>query len=182
MLEDLLPKQQELMDKVPHDVRPDALVRMKAGISVIESLLKYLNSTGHKPWRPVPLSKSVQDAMFTELKARMGVLKYVDIDEDAASKDFSHLPHYSRQLISALGVIEETVEYVATLRPTETREHQLEEITDILFFYLESIILSGFTPEEIEQEYVRKHAVNLERYRRGKEGDYEWDKRGEGGL
>ena len=118
-MDKLLDMQKQLMEKVPHGVTEETARRMVAGLGVIEETLEYLNSTGHKPWRPTPLK----------------------------------------------------------------REDQLEEITDILFFYLELIILSGFTWAEIEKEYTRKHAENLERYRRAKEGDYGWDKRGEkGGL
>lgn len=111
----LLEMQQVLMDKVPHAITVETARRMISGLGIIEETLEYLNSTGHKPWRPHPQSE----------------------------KD------------------------------------QLEEITDILFFYLEMVILSGFTWEQIEQEYVRKHAENLERYRRAEQGDYEWDKRSE---
>lgn len=114
----LIDMQKQLMERVPHAITVDTARRMIAGLGVIEETLEYLNSTGHKPWRPNPLSK----------------------------------------------------------------EAQLEEITDILFFYLELIILSGFSWEQISEEYIRKHAENLERYRRAKEGDYGWDKRGEGGL
>ncbi len=115
-LERLLEMQQDLMDKVPHKVSDLTARRMVTGLGIIEETLEYLNSTGHKPWRPNPLP----------------------------------------------------------------RPAQLEEITDILFFYLELIILGEFSWQEIEEEYVRKHAENLERYRRAKEGDYGWDKRAEG--
>jgi len=114
----LLEMQKQLMEKVPHDVTPLTSRRMVSGLGIIEETLEYLNSTGHKPWRPNPLP----------------------------------------------------------------RKAQLEEITDILFFYLEMVILSTFDWAEIEEEYVRKHAVNLERYRKAKEGDYSWDERAQGGL
>ena len=114
----LLEMQKQLMEKVPHGVTPSTARRMVAGLGVIEETLEYLNSTGHKPWRPNPLP----------------------------------------------------------------RPAQLEEITDILFFYLELIILGGFTWQEIEEEYVRKHAENLERYRRAKEGDFGWNHREKGEL
>ncbi len=117
-LEKLLGMQKQLMEKVPHDVSPLTARRMVSGLGIIEETLEYLNSTGHKPWRPIPLP----------------------------------------------------------------REAQLEEITDILFFYLEMVILGDFTWQEIEEQYVLKHAINLERYKRGKEGDFGWDKRSEGGL
>ncbi len=59
-IEDLITKQLQLMDKVPHTVRPDSLVKMEAGVRILDTLLRYLNSTGHKPWRPTPLSPIVQ--------------------------------------------------------------------------------------------------------------------------
>lgn len=114
-MQHLIEMQKELMEKVPHTVTVDTTRRMVAGLGVIEETLEYLNATGHKPWRPIPLS----------------------------------------------------------------REDQLEELTDILFFYLELMVLGGFSWAEVEEEYVRKWKVNLERYRRAKEGDYDWDKRDE---
>ena len=111
----LLGMQKQLMEKVPHKVSDLTARRMVSGLGIIEETLEYLNSTGHKPWRPNPLG----------------------------------------------------------------RKDQLEEITDILFFYLELVILGGFSWAEIEEEYIRKHAENLERYRKANEGDYGWDKRGE---
>ena len=106
------------MEKVPHKISELTARRMVAGLGLIEETLEYLNSTGHKPWRPNPLSEA----------------------------------------------------------------DQLEEITDILFFYLELIAMSGFTWGQIEAEYDIKYKINLERYRRAKNNDYRWDKRGQGGL
>jgi len=88
-------------------------------------------------------------------------------------------------IVAAFGLIEEVMEYLNAIgfkswRPNPLpREDQLEEATDILFFYLELMILGGFTWQEIKEQYVRKHAENLERYRRAKEGDYQWNHRGE---
>lgn len=87
-------------------------------------------------------------------------------------------------VVSALGIIEETLEFLNAIgfkswRPNPLpREKQLEEITDILFFYLEAIIHSDFGWPEIVKEYGRKHAINLDRYKRAKAGDYDWDDRG----
>lgn len=94
-------------------------------------------------------------------------------------------PEHQARVMAGLGLIEETLEYLnaigfKTWRPNPLpREDQLEELTDILFFYLEQVILSGFSWEEVEQEYHRKHAINLQRYEDAKEGNYEWDKRKE---
>jgi len=114
-MEKLLAMQADLMEKVPHGISELTARRMVAGLGLIEEVIEYLNSTGHKPWRPVPLSE----------------------------------------------------------------EDQLEEITDVLFFYLELVLLSEFPWHRIVERYISKHAENLERYRRAKEGDYGWDKRGE---
>jgi len=97
-------------------------------------------------------------------------------------------PEHQGLVVAGCGIIEETMEFLNAIgfkswRPSPLpREAQLEELTDILFFYLELIILSGFSLEQIEQEYKRKHSVNLDRYRRLREGDTSWDKRNEGGL
>ena len=118
-MENLIEKQKALMEYVPHDISELTARRMVSGLGIIEETLEYLNSTGHKPWRPNPLSK----------------------------------------------------------------DDQLEELTDVLFFYLELIVMSGFSWEEVESEYSRKHAVNLKRYEDAKKGDFTWDKRSEkGGL
>jgi hypothetical protein len=102
-----------------------------------------------------------------------------------------HIPHghvikdnQQGSVVAGFGIIEETLEYLNSIgfkswRPNPlTRAEQLEEITDILFFYLELMILGEFSWEEIEQEYHRKWNVNMERYRRAKAGDYQWDERG----
>lgn len=117
-LEKLLEMQKQLMVEVPHNVSELTSRRMVSGLGVIEETLEYLNSTGHKPWRPNPLPEA----------------------------------------------------------------DQLEEVADILFFYLELLAMSGFTVDQLEEEYARKWEVNMERYRRAKEGNYDWDDRGKGEL
>lgn len=181
-IEDLINKQQQLMLKVPHTVRPDALVKMEAGVKVIDTLLRFLNSTGHKPWRPIPLSPIVQEGLLKDLSERVGVLAYVHHTTVGADRDFSKLDHYTRQLVSAYGVIEETIEYVNSLSDGSERPHRLEELVDVLFFYMEQMILGEFTWEEIEAEYHRKWAINIKRYEDAKKGDYTWDQRGKGSL
>lgn len=182
MIEDLINKQQELMLKVPHTVRPDSLVKMEAGVKIVDALLRYLNSTGHKPWRPNALPAVMQQKSLRELKDGVSVLACIHSTNAGADKYFSNKEHYARQLISAYGVIEETIEYVNSLTDDNDRAHQLEELTDVLFFYLESMVLGEFTWAEIEEEYARKWKVNMERYRRAEQGDYRWDERGKGVL
>ncbi len=104
----------------------------------------------------------------------------------------AHIPHghvikdqHMGQVVAAIGIIEETLEYLNSIgfkswRPNPLSEaEQLEEITDILFFYLEAVIFSGFSWEQVVDEYHRKWEVNMQRYRYSKKGDFSWDKRGE---
>ena len=175
----MIEKQKELMAKVPHTVRPDVYPKMVIGKRIIEKVLLYLNSCGHKPWRPKPLDINAQTSGILAIGREINSLvnaHAVEVDPDVEVPD-----QESRQLISALGIIEETLEFLNSTADS-SREHQLEEITDVLFFYLESVILGGFSWAEIEEEYVRKHAVNLKRYEDAKKGDWEWDKREEGKL
>lgn len=180
-MNNLLEKQKQLMAEVPHDVSPGALVKMAAGVNVIDTLLRFLNSTGHKPWRPIPLSPFTQQHLLKELKEKVDALVFIHRTSFGADHDFSGQKHFSRQIISVLGIIEESIEYIDSV-VGKTRAEQLEEITDVLFFFLESMILGDFSWKEVEQEYHRKWKVNIDRYRRAKEGDYTWDKRGEKGL
>ncbi len=182
MINDLLPKQLELMKKVPHDVRPDAFVKMAASVVIIEKLLLFLNSCGHKPWRPDPLAPQVQQKRLLELLDKTRLLSYTHSTNFGADLDMSKIKEYSRTVVSALGVIEETVEYLESVNRSDDRKHQLEEITDVLFFYLEMVIQGEFSLEEIEEEYHRKWAVNMKRYEDAKKGDFSWDKREEGKL
>jgi len=182
MIEDLIKKQAELMERVPHTVRPDSAVKMAAGVKIMDTLLRYLNSTGHKPWRPNPLSPMVQQKLLEELKEGVGTLAYIHHTTAGADKELSNAEHYLRQLVSGYGVIEETLEYVNSLNEKDSREHRLEELTDILFFYMEQMLLGEFTWEEVEAEYHRKWAVNIKRYEDAEKGDYEWDQRDKGKL
>jgi len=181
-INELLDMQKQLMEEVPHELRGTSALRMVAGYGLIEVLLKYLNSTGHKPWRPIPLSEDVQQEYLQELKARVFAMGEIHEDTTLVGKSFTDdTKHFFRQLVSAYGIIEEAIEYMNSLK-TGTRAEQLEELTDGLFFYLEQVLLSGFTWEEVEAEYKRKWEVNMDRYRRAKAGDYDWDKREEGKL
>ena len=93
----------------------------------------------------------------------------------------------AHQITCGLGVIEETLEYLNSIgrkpwRPNPLPlDKQLEELADLLHFFLELILRSGFTWEQLTEAYTKKHAINLKRYEDGKEGDYTWDDRGEKG-
>ena len=90
----------------------------------------------------------------------------------------------AHQITCGLGIIEETMEYLNSIgrkqwRPTPLPpDKQIEELVDILHFYLELILRSGFTWEDIVIEYARKHAINLKRYEDGAKGDFSWDDKG----
>lgn len=167
--------QRQLMDQVPHEMRPEVYSRAVVAKVVIERLLLYLNSLGHKPWRPNPLSEEAQAqalARFTEAAIVLGTDDGTVVMWLSEQNIEGPIP---RDLISGLGVIEETIEYFNSQIEPSPRAEQLEEYTDILFFFLELGILGGFPWEEVAKEYVRKWHVNIERYERGKRGDYSWD-------
>lgn len=177
-MNELTDLQKQLMAKVPHGLRDDVRPTVIYAPKVIHNLLLYLTSLGHKPWRPNPLPEEEQArrfATFLESALQLRAFAKMRVDEDIEIN-----PIYDRQVISGLGIIEETIEYLYTLG--EKDSNGLEEFTDILFFYLESKIMAGFTWDQIRDEYKRKHAVNLARYEAGKQGDYRWDKRAEGSL
>jgi len=114
---------------------------------------------------------------------------------NAQQKLLEYIPHghtitdqATPSVIAGYGIIEETLEYLNSIgfkswRPIpQPREEQLEELTDILFFYLELVLFSGFTTDEIEKEYKRKWIINVARWQAAKEGDYSWDDRSKEGL
>lgn len=47
------------------------------------------------------------------------------------------------------------------------REHYREELGDALAYFLEICIMSGFSPEELYQEYCRKNSIVKERLLKG---------------
>ena len=182
ILDNLLEKQKELMARVPHTVRPDSAVKMWIGVKIIDTLLRYLNSTGHKPWRPEPLSPVVQQNLLNDLREHVRTLGYASSTCFGADQDFSASEYDLRKLISALGIVEESIEYINSVFKADTEDHKLEELVDIYFFLLEQTAMSGFSLEQIEAEYHRKWDVNIKRYEDGAKGDYSWDKRDKGEL
>jgi len=94
-------------------------------------------------------------------------------------------PEHQASVVAGLGLIEEVMEYLNAIgfkswRPEPLPlEDQLEELTDQLFFFLEEVIVSPFTWEQVVAQYHRKHAINLQRYEDAKKGRYDWDKRKE---
>ena len=104
----------------------------------------------------------------------------------------AHIPHghvikqnHQSRVIAGMGLIEETLEYLNSVGVKSWRpiplplDDQLEELTDVFFFYLEMILLSGFSWAQVVEQYNRKWKVNMERYRRAEKDDYGWDKRSE---
>lgn len=174
-MESLLAKQAELMAKVPHGLRPDIVRKMVDGLEIIESLLLFLNACGHKPWRPNPLPEAIQLKYIHNISEGLNVLSAHYLTGVGAQLA---LPGglSERKMVSCYGMIEEAVEaFQASIG--KPRAEALEETADILFFWLESVLLNGFSWEEVEQEYSRKWAINIERYERAEQGDYSWDKR-----
>jgi len=179
-MEQLIAKQMELMERVPHELRPGVVPPMVQGVNIIKELLLYLTSMGHKPWRPNPLPVETQQIRLHNFLHAARLIKHhkgAELPVEVVNAGFK------RKLVSTYGIIEEATEYLdACVDPTKNEKDRLEELTDILFFYLEQLIQSGFTWEQVKAEYYRKHAINLKRYEDGARGDYSWDKRKEGAL
>jgi len=93
-------------------------------------------------------------------------------------------PELQPIMIAANGLMEEVHEYINSLgikpwRPNPLpEESQLEELVDVLFFYLEMVHFSPFTWERIIAKYHEKWKINMERYRKAVAGDYSWDDKG----
>lgn len=173
----LLGMQKQLMESVPHDVRPDVWPKMTAARGVIEELLLYLAACGHKPWRPDPLSKEEIDKRYYRFLDAVKRFSVMHMNKPSTVVD----KELSRKVISAFGIIEESLEYINAVVQND-EPNKLEELTDILFFYLEQIAMSGFTLADIGAEYERKWHVNMKRYEDGKAGEYGWDQRDKGEL
>jgi phosphoribosyl-ATP pyrophosphohydrolase len=85
-------------------------------------------------------------------------------------------------MISTLGIIEEALEFYQEMDIVQPdMEKALEEITDILFFYMVSMIGANITWEQIIERYQTKWKENMGRYRKLEAGDTSWDKRSEKG-
>lgn len=166
----ILNKQRELMARVPHPLREDAHERMLAIASIFENFLLYLTSTGHKPWRPNPLDESIQKRRFNRV---VESVHEVDTKVDANGKRID--TPQTRLLVSTFGTLEEALEFYRA--SVDNADNKLEEITDELFFFMEKMILSGFTWEQVVQEYHRKWAVNIKRYEDAEKNDFSWDDR-----
>lgn len=119
-----------------------------------------------------------KDDAFQELLVKQKILM------DAVPHGHKISPIQAPKVVACLGIIEEAMEYLNAVgfkswRPNPLpKENQLEELTDMLFFYLESVLLSDFSWEQVIEQYHKKWSVNMERYRRALANDYGWDDRG----
>ena len=171
-LQELIDKQKLLMEQVPHGLRPDLTPKVAFALSIMSELLLYLGSCGHKPWRPNPLPESTQREHLLKLNKYTSLLYGEHLDPTSFQLDDAT----ARRTISSLGIIEESLEYLESASHG-TEAEKLEELTDMYFFLLEQTILSGFTLDQVKNEYNRKWAVNIKRYEDSKKGDTSWDKR-----
>jgi phosphoribosyl-ATP pyrophosphohydrolase len=200
IIDELLLKQQQLMEAVPHPIRKDAETLMLISKNIIDRLLAYLNSIGHKPWRPNPLSSSIQNDRLHEFKCYYNNLSVILGMLPIGSTERVDTVQ-SRRLVSMLGIIEEAIELNNATTAfdiqnnisstctgedpdvvAKLREHVIEEQADILFYFLELMILNNISAQELIDMYHKKHAINLKRYADGKKNDYSWDKRSQGQL
>lgn len=169
--DDLISMQQTLIDAVPHAVREDCLSKMVITKTTISSLMLYINSCGRKPWRASPLSDDKQDEYFRNIQSCINNLHSAKLatEESSIQVDTPTI----RRFTSCLGIIEETLEFI----DNKDSDNELEELADILFFYLEAVIGSKFTVQQILDRYVTKHAENMARYASLAKGDTSWDLR-----
>lgn len=171
-------KQIELIERVPHKLNEAQELSMVNSIQFLSAFFEYLNSTGHKPWRPGPLPDEQRSRMKETMDARYHDFKYHNPHDNPMLTE-----REQRLLVSCHGIIEETIEFFeALIRGDKTRTDVVEEYTDIQFFYLEAGVFASITPDELMAMYLRKHARNLQRYESLEKGDTSWDKRGEDGL
>lgn len=172
-MEHILPKQQELIDKVPHAVSPHNVLLCDDGLEIMRNLLILLNAYGRKPWRPNKLDEKeilIAENDYTEsLQMLMS-----DQNTPRAELPFSDKPQ--RIMTSVLGVIEEALEFYHSYKNNE-EDNQLIELTDIIFFYAELMLNKGYTWDQIKSTYDKKWAENMSRYEKAEHGDYSWDKR-----
>ena len=118
---------------------------------------------------------SIQE-LFVLQKEIMEKVPGGDIPEDMAHR-----------ITCGLGIIEETLEYLNSIgrkpwRPQPlSPDKRIEELCDILHFFLELILRSGFTWEQLVNRYKEKYRENLQRYEKGARGDFSWNNRAEKG-
>jgi hypothetical protein len=104
------------------------------------------------------------DELLTKQRELMRVL---GVDEPT---DFITSPLYKDVLIMMGGEVQEALEPLCLstkpwkVRPmAELREHAVEELIDVLFFWLEAANLVGLTSDQIKQRYDEKWSRNLQR-------------------
>ncbi len=51
----------------------------------------------------------------------------------------------------------------AIMENLEIRKHFVEEMSDVLMYYTETLLRYGITPEEISSAYIEKHNKNMNR-------------------
>lgn len=79
-------------------------------------------------------------------------------------------PQFGKDFI--LYMIEEVGECIAIIKKKgadaiqtdeAVREHFCEEMSDVLMYYIDTLLRFGITPEEISEAYVKKHCKNMGR-------------------
>lgn len=79
-------------------------------------------------------------------------------------------PQYGRDFV--LYMIEEIGECVAVIKKKgdraimeqpQVREHFVEEMSDVLMYFTDTLLRYGVSPEEFSEAYLRKHAQDLGR-------------------
>lgn len=79
-------------------------------------------------------------------------------------------PEYAKNFV--LYMIEEVGECIAIIKKKgeraiadqpEVRAHFVEEMSDVLMYFTDTLLRFGITPEEISEAYIEKHCRNMGR-------------------
>jgi phosphoribosyl-ATP pyrophosphohydrolase len=183
-IEMMMTMQQKLMDTVPHKVRLDAYSRELIAISVINELIRFINASGRKPWRPAPLDNQKQNEIL--LRAQF----YMNNLTSFHNASFIPSDQYEDSLLvrlttATVSSIEEDLEFREDCsqllnqhgEAVDKAEQRLEEIADKFFFIMEQMILTDIKPEDVQRKYVEKWQINMNRYAALEKGDTSWDDR-----
>jgi phosphoribosyl-ATP pyrophosphohydrolase len=193
-LDRMLEFQKKLEAFVPHGTTPLGFKAMEYSINEIEALLVYINALGRKPWRPSILPRAdiikredellvAQDTLLDYTQKTIYNHNNTDKVPPNSPSNFVDL-NKSMKMVAVLGIIEEAIEFYReiTKSPSEIEPDKvLEEQTDILFFYLVTMIGASTSWDDIVKRYHQKWEENMKRYEDLQKGDTRWDKRAEKG-
>ncbi len=92
----------------------------------------------------------------------------VDISDKKGQKHLKDIQHHIMdELFEASQHLKNAKSHRATLVPEVDRESYKEELVDALHLYIELVIASGISLEELVEAYMKKGAINEQRIKGG---------------